>query len=191
MIDVAFVNQTLLACAALASLTNLIFVAATPTSAYVAIPQLYILEPVSLSLLPFLTALNHYRTRTSSTILLLFWPVYLASLLVWARTTLSKDVIRLTVPLTLRAATGALGFVALLFECIGPEIGLTSDEQKGSKESPLETANIYSIWTFEWMSPLLKKGATHFITEDDLPPLLAKDEASRLGLKLQNAMNDQ
>ena len=186
----ATANQTLLACATLLSLANLIYIFLS-YSPYVAIPQLNILEPVVLSLTPFLTFLNHTRTRTSSTILLLFWPAYLVALSIWTRSVLLSHNPRFFVPLVLRLAAAGSGFIAFILECLGSEIGLTDEERKGIKESPLETANIFSIWTFEWMSPLLKKGATHFITEDDLPPLLAKDEAAQLGLRLEKAMQKQ
>ena len=41
------------------------------------------------------------------------------------------------------------------------------------------------------MSPLVKKGAIQYITEDDLPPLKPSDEASNLGEDLKQAMKKQ
>ncbi|KAH9175036.1 ABC transporter transmembrane region-domain-containing protein [Lactarius sanguifluus] len=57
-------------------------------------------------------------------------------------------------------------------------------------ESPLLTANIFGVWTFGWLTPLIKKGARQFITEDDLPELVPEDEASKLGQSLQHALKD-
>ena len=62
---------------------------------------------------------------------------------------------------------------------------------KGHVESPLLTANVFSIWTFSWMSGLMKKGAKSYITEDDLPSLVPRDESPNLGHRLQNAMRRQ
>lgn len=59
------------------------------------------------------------------------------------------------------------------------------------KGSPIEAANLYSVWTFSWLTPLLQKGASQFITEDDLPPLPSKDESVKLGEELENALQKQ
>ncbi|KAF8957433.1 multidrug resistance-associated ABC transporter [Flammula alnicola] len=59
---------------------------------------------------------------------------------------------------------------------------------KVAQENPVLLANIYSIWTFSWMTPLMKKGASTFITEDDLFPLIPSDESVNLGEDLKKAM---
>ena len=41
------------------------------------------------------------------------------------------------------------------------------------------------------MSPLVKKGAVQYITEDDLPPLKPTDESRNLGEDLNQAMKNQ
>ena len=84
----------------------------------------------------------------------------------------------------LKSTVGALGFLAFILECQGPEsLG------KGGHENPLVTANIFSRWTFSWMTPLMKKGALEFITENDLPSLLPKDESAKLSEDLQRAID--
>lgn len=41
------------------------------------------------------------------------------------------------------------------------------------------------------MTPLMKKGASQFITEDDLPSLLPRDESANLGRDLDRALAKQ
>ena len=41
------------------------------------------------------------------------------------------------------------------------------------------------------MSPLVKKGAVQYITEEDLPPLKPTDESRTLGEDLNQAMKNQ
>jgi ATP-binding cassette subfamily C (CFTR/MRP) protein 1 len=41
------------------------------------------------------------------------------------------------------------------------------------------------------MSPLVKKGAIQFITEDDLPPLKPTDQSVILGEDLKQALKNQ
>jgi hypothetical protein len=92
----------------------------------------------------------------------------------------------------LRWSIGGLGVVAFALECLGPEFRAEPDDKpRSNPESPLLTANIFSVWTFGWLTPLMKKGTRQFITEDDLPELLPADEAANLGQKLQCNMKKQ
>ncbi|PCH44281.1 multidrug resistance-associated ABC transporter [Wolfiporia cocos MD-104 SS10] len=175
-----------LACAV--SFANLVLVVATRK--HVAVIQSYVLEVIALLLAPVLTSLNHRRARSSSTVLLLFWPLYVLGLLVWARTVLETETDFVPV-LSLKGAVAAFGIVALILECFGTEFTAEDrsvSENKEHVESPLLTANVFSVWTFSWMSALMKKGASTYVTEEDLPSLLPKDESANLGRRLQESM---
>lgn len=150
--------------------------------------QSYILEALAFVVASILTELNHTRTRRSSTIILLFWPLYLAALAIWIRTSISLSPSSITPEVVLRSTVGLLGLLDFVLECACPEIGL--DESEVS-ENPILRANVFSIWTFSWMTPLLKKGASRFITEDDLPPLVPRDEAAQLAKRLEHALQKQ
>jgi hypothetical protein len=92
----------------------------------------------------------------------------------------------------LRWGIGGLGIVAFALECLGPEFRAEPDDKpRLNPESPLLTANIFSVWTFAWLTSLMKKGAKQYITEDDLPELVPEDESTKLGQKLQRAMRKQ
>lgn len=82
------------------------------------------------------------------------------------------------------------GIAAFAVEYLGPEIGqaISLDEAEVIREHPSITANVFSIWTFGWMTPLMKRGATQFITETDLPSLPPKEEVSNLGNRLNAAL---
>lgn len=62
-----------------------------------------------------------------------------------------------------------LGNSALIFslEWLVPKPLSQYDANRG----PLETADIFSLLTFSWMSPLMKLGYSTFLTESNLPPL--------------------
>ncbi|EMD38835.1 hypothetical protein CERSUDRAFT_92869 [Gelatoporia subvermispora B] len=178
-----------LACAT--SCANLIFILATKRP--VAYVPHYALEAVALFVAPLLTSLNHYRTRTSSTLLLLFWPTYVVGLLIWGRTALVSAPSSLLVVASLKGAVVVFGLASFLLECLGSEFtpeDCPESHVKGHVESPLLTANVFSVWTFSWMSGLMKKGAKQYITEEDLPSLVPKDEAENLGLKLQKSLGE-
>ncbi|KAJ3484887.1 hypothetical protein NLI96_g5332 [Meripilus lineatus] len=151
----------------------------------------YILEILALFLAPVLTYRNHYRTRTSSTILLLFWPIYTAAFAVWARTVIETSFVALKIVFALKCVTIVLGLSAFAIECAGPEQSeddLPSPIEKGHVEHPTLTANVFSIWSFSWMSTLMQKGSSQYITEEDLPSLVPSDESGKLGEDLQRAL---
>ena len=153
-----------------------------------------VLEAAAFLALPLLTYLSHTRTRRSSTIALLFWLAYFPALLIWTRTALLVTDSRSPAVLAPRWAIGGLGIVAFALECLGPEFRAepqADDKPRLNPESPLLTANIFSVWTFGWLTPLMMRGAKQFITEDDLPELLSNEEAAIVGEKLQRALKKQ
>lgn len=92
---------------------------------------------------------NNSRARCSSTTLLVFWPLHIFALGVAARTDLAIH----DTHFVLYHATLALLEVTLaVLELLGPEIGMQEDP----RESPLARANIFSVWTFGWLTPLMK-----------------------------------
>src|SRR5258708_16423549 len=157
---------------------------------WIYLPPAVGLEAAGFLVLPLLTYLSHTRTRRSSTIALLFWLAYFPALLIWTRTTIAHAGTPFI--LVLRWSIGGLGVVAFALECLGPEFRAEPDDKpRLNPHSALLTANIFSVWTFGWLTPLMKKGARQFITEDDLPELVPADEAANIGHKLQCAMKKQ
>ncbi|KAL1677546.1 P-loop containing nucleoside triphosphate hydrolase protein [Schizophyllum commune] len=150
----------------------------------VAVRQVYILEPIALASAILLTYFNHTRSRVSSTTLLLFWPAYAIALGLWLRTALSLHPFAdIRILVSLKAATLACGMLSCVLECWRPEFDVPPkiDEVTGHQEHPLTTANVYSKLFFSWMTPLMRKGATEYITEEDLPALKPADESRNLG----------
>jgi ATP-binding cassette subfamily C (CFTR/MRP) protein 1 len=173
-----------LALAIIASCCNLFVVLSLKQTASVVWP--YVLEPLALLASWILTRLNHRRTRSSSTILLIFWPAYIAALAIWSRSFLQHDASgRLFVFLS-KWAVELFALPAYVLECISPD-----DSDKDNTESPIVTANVYSVWSFAWLTPLMKKGSKKFITENDLPALLPRDESEKLGQDLQSSLEKQ
>ena len=99
----------------------------------------YILEATAILAGMLLTYFHHTRSRASTNIVLLFWPLYIIAVLIWARTTYIVSH-NFTLTIVLKAAVGLLGFTSFILECLGPLDG------KAEAESPILTANIFSIW---------------------------------------------
>lgn len=155
--------------------------------------QSYALEPLALLPAIFLTQTNHTRTRTSSSTLLLFWPAYTVALLVWGRTlitTHSENVSDVIVLLALRSAVAVFGLFSFALELLAPKFEPNLDEEMDETcvENPLISANIFSRWSFGYLTPMLKKGNKEYITDKDLPSLLKHDQASELSQRLNAAL---
>ncbi|KAJ7281673.1 multidrug resistance-associated ABC transporter [Mycena rebaudengoi] len=165
-----------------ASLANLISIIHLHKS--VPVLESYILEPLAVLGAASLTYFNHTRNRISSSVLLVFWPIYLACLAIWARSVATRDPEYYRLLLLLKGLVASFGFASFLLECVSPEIGAPENE-KSAHENPVLTANLFSRWTFGWMTTLMSKGASQFITEDDLPSLIPSDESENLGHRLE------
>lgn len=146
----------------------------------------YILEPLVLLLFIFLTYLNHRRTRSSSTILLIFWPCYALAVTIWTRSYLWDGPAVDSLVLGLKWTVVGIGLLSCVLECISPD-----DSPVDSLEHPIIRANVYSIWSFSWLTPLLSKGARVTITQEDLPALVPREESERLGDDLERALKKQ
>ncbi|KIJ21067.1 hypothetical protein PAXINDRAFT_106999 [Paxillus involutus ATCC 200175] len=170
---------TLLGLALLTSLSVLFFVFTDRIRT--AVVWHYALEPLALFAALLLTRLNHLRTRSSSTILLLFWPTYTAAVAIWTRSYTEAWGGLPLVPL--KCAILFLGLCSFALECISPD-----DSADSNSENPTITANVFSIWSFAWLTPLLKQGSQVIITEDDLPVLVPRDESANLENDLQRAL---
>ncbi|KAG2112527.1 P-loop containing nucleoside triphosphate hydrolase protein [Suillus clintonianus] len=173
---------TLLGLAIVTSCFKLFLVLSLRHTASVVWP--YVLEPLALIASWVLTRLNHRRTRSSSTILLLFWPCYTAGLAIWTRSFMHDEVSHDLFEILSKWAVELFALPAYALECISPD-----DSVKDNSESPVVTANVYSIWSFSWLTSLMKKGSKEIITENDLPALLPRDESENLGNDLQSALD--
>lgn len=127
------------------SLANFILIIYSEKS--VPVLQSYVLEAVALGSALALTYFNHTRSRTSSTVLLLFWPAYLAGLAVWIRTVIIDDFEHLRPVLVLKCVVMAFGLSSFVLECIGPEYDShVQADGDTPTEHPIATANVFSIW---------------------------------------------
>jgi ATP-binding cassette subfamily C (CFTR/MRP) protein 1 len=92
----------------------------------------------------YLTRSNHLKTRRSSSILLLFWPIYTLFTAIWTRTVVSSDQQpHDNVKLGLRWLYVGTGLIFFVIECLGSESYSELPSEHGRQESPFVTANIF------------------------------------------------
>ncbi|KAJ2101022.1 hypothetical protein IW146_009428, partial [Coemansia sp. RSA 922] len=124
---------------------------------------------------------EHTRMRKSADILLLYWLFTIVVSLVTLRTDLATRYTLsatystvLMVCYTMLALTFALFSVELVPRKMSEYVLAEDDDDDMTSTSrfgvraPMEDANIFSLLTFSWMSPLLKLNQSKQITEDDL-----------------------
>jgi ATP-binding cassette subfamily C (CFTR/MRP) protein 1 len=177
--------QLLLGCSFVASIVDsTLSIYQTLCLDYKSLQFVETVEPVALAVLILLTFHNHRRSRRSSTVSLLFWPIYTVENLLWIHATLLSDQTCPHQTLYLRSILVISGILSCVLESLGLE-------KLGLGENPILTANVYSRWLFVYMTPLMAKGAREYITERDLPPLVNEDESAKLGEDLRKARSMQ
>jgi len=82
------------------------------------------------------------------------------------------------------------GLFSFALELLAPkfEPDLCEEIDETHVENPLISANIFSRWSFGYMTPLLRRGKKEYITDKDLPSLLKQDQATELAQKLTAAL---
>ena len=144
---------------ALLSVARFVFATLSPKPQPPAVYISLLTQALAFLILPALTRHNDLRARRSSTLLLLFWPVYLTGYIIWARTAASINWIhRHQLDFTLASIIAVLGLFHWVLECFGPEHGKDAYHvpNRDQNESSYQTASVYSRWTFHWMDGLMK-----------------------------------
>jgi ATP-binding cassette subfamily C (CFTR/MRP) protein 1 len=73
------------------------------------------------------------------------------------------------------AASLGLAVVEFALEWLVPKRLSDYDALGDDDECPYEYADVFSVLTFGWMTPLMKRGYNHFLTQDDLWNLRKRD----------------
>jgi ATP-binding cassette subfamily C (CFTR/MRP) protein 1 len=81
----------------------------------------------------------------------------------------------------------ALAIAEFVLEYLVPKKQNAYDALGEKDECPMEYADIFSILTFSWMTPLMKHGYKHYLTQDDLWNLKRRDTTKLTGSQLQEA----
>ena len=106
------------------------------------------------------------------------------------RSLVSREVYKDRLPFFI-TFTSSLGLAILEFilEYLVPKKQSVYDALGAQDECPMEYADIFSILTFSWMTPMMKFGFKNYLTADDLWNLRPRDTTKATGDLLQNAWN--
>ncbi|KAH6654420.1 metal resistance protein YCF1 [Truncatella angustata] len=133
---------------------------------------------------------EHARSRYANGVVLFYWLFLLLVYAVKLRSLVSQQVYLTNLPYFVTYTVGfGLSAVEFLFEWLWPKRAsayeaLVDDE---GAECPAEYATVFSRLTFSWMTPMMKYGYKHYLTEEDLWGLGPNDKASTTGEQFDKA----
>lgn len=131
---------------------------------------------------------EHWRSRNPNGVVLFYWLFLLLAFGVKLRSLIARDVQRRQTAYFVVFCVGvALAAAELVLEWLVPKRLSAYDALGDEFECPYEYANVFSVLTFGWMTPLMKRGYKHFLTQDDLWNLRKRDTTKECGTAFQKA----
>lgn len=125
---------------------------------------------------------EHWRSRQPNGVVLFYWVFYIIAhgVKLWSLVTRKayKDRLPYFVTFNVSLAFAILEFV---LEYLVPKKQSAYDALGHEDECPYEYADIFSILTFSWMTPMMKFGYKNFLTQDDLWNLRSRDTTRATG----------
>ena len=135
-----------------------------------------ILNLVSLLVIFYVQYLEHWRSRNANGVALFYWLFLIIASGVKLRSLVSQELYRNHIPyFTTFTISVALSVVEFFLEWLVPKRLSAYDALGDDDECPIEYANVFSILTFSWMTPMMKYGYKEYLTQDDLLNLRKRD----------------
>lgn len=130
----------------------------------------------SLGVVFWVQYVEHARSRVSNGVVLVYWLLLIVAYGVKLRSLVSQELQKSHLPYFV-VFTVSLGLAVVEFglEWLVPKRVSAYDALGDEDECPIETANVFSILTFGWMTPMMKYGYKEYLTQDDLWNLRKRD----------------
>lgn len=131
---------------------------------------------LSLSVIFTIQYVEHWRSRTPNGVVLFFWLFLLISFAVKLRSLISQEmhINHLAYFVTFTVSLG-LALLEFVLEWLVPKKLSAYDTLGSEDECPYEHATVFSVLAFSWMTPMMRYGYKHFLTQDDLWNLRKRD----------------
>lgn len=143
---------------------------------------------MSLGVIFWIQWLEHARLRNANGVVLFYWLFLLIALAVKLRSLISQQLYEKSLPYFVAYNVGfGLAVIEFFFEWLWPKQSSAYTALVDDEECPVEYATVFSLLTFSWMTPLMKYGYSHFLTEEDLWSLAKSDKTKTTGQAFENA----
>ncbi|KAF2868308.1 multidrug resistance-associated protein 1 [Massariosphaeria phaeospora] len=131
---------------------------------------------ISLVVIFYVQYTEHWRSRNANGAVLLYWSLLLIVYAVKLHSLVSQELYRdHVVFFAIFCISVGLAGVELCLEWLIQKRLSDYDALGDDDECPYEYADIFSVLTFGWMTPLMKRGYKTFLTQDDLWNLRKRD----------------
>jgi ATP-binding cassette subfamily C (CFTR/MRP) protein 1 len=135
-----------------------------------------ILNIFSLGMIFYVQYLEHWRSRNPNGVVLLYWLFLIIVYGVKLRSFVAQEMFKVNAPyFAIFTANFGLASLELVLEYLVPKRVSDYDALGDEDECPIEYADLFSILTFSWMTPMMKYGYKEFLTQDDLWNLRKRD----------------
>lgn len=136
--------------------------------------------------------LEHWRSRQPNGVVLFYWLFLLLAFGVKLRSLISQQTFRSRLPyFATFCVSFGLATLEFILEYLVPKKQSAYDALGDEDECPIEYADIFSILTFSWMTPMMKYGYREFLTQEDLWNLRKRDTAEATGRTLEETWSDE
>lgn len=147
-----------------------------------------VITMLSLGVIFAIQYLEHWRSRCPNGVVLFYWLLLLVVYGVKLRSLISQELYTKHLPYFVTFCIGlGLALTEFILEYMVPKKKSLYDALGAEDECPMETADIFSILTFSWMTPMMKYGYREYLTQDDLWNLSRRDTTKVTGQKMAAA----
>lgn len=113
--------------------------------------------------------LEHWRSRQPNGVVLFYWVFFIIVYGIRLRSLVSRQAYKDRLPyfVTFNVSLG-LALLEFVLEYLIPKKQSAYEALGDEDECPYEYADIFSVFTFSWLTPMMKYGYKHYLTQDDL-----------------------
>ncbi|KAI5303540.1 hypothetical protein KEM56_007440 [Ascosphaera pollenicola] len=135
---------------------------------------------------------EHWRSRQPNGVALVYWALYIFIHGVKLRSLISRRLHRSeTSYFILFTVSLGLAIFEFILEYFIPKQKSAYEALGEEDECPYNYADIFSVLTFSWMTPLMKFGYKNYITQEDLWNVRSRDRTKAVSTKLTDAWHYQ
>lgn len=131
---------------------------------------------------------EHWRSRQPNGVVLFYWVFFIIVYAIRLRSLVAREAYKDHLPLFIIGNISlGLAIVEFTLEYFVPKKQSVYDALGAEDECPYEYADIFSVLSFSWMTPMMKLGYKHYLTQDDMWNLREKDTSRVTGNRLSKA----
>ncbi len=135
-----------------------------------------VINIISLGVIFYVQYVEHWRSRNANGVVLTYWLFLIVVYGVKLRSLVSQELHKQSLPYFVTFAVSlGLSMVEFVLEWLVPKRLSAYDALGDEDECPIEYADIFSILTFSWMTPMMRYGYKEYLTQDDLWNLRKRD----------------